>query len=49
MEADCTMTMAGSLMIDFKNGKVNPMVAIVIDNLKMKGDLRLAMKLQDFM
>ena len=49
MEADCTITMAGSLMEDLKNGKVNPMMAVMRGKLKIKGDQGLAMKLQAFM
>ena len=49
MEADCTITMAGSLMEDLKNGKVNPMMAVMSGKLKIKGDQGLAMKLQAFM
>ena len=49
MEADCTITMAGSLMEDLKNGKINPMMAVMSGKLKIKGDQGLAMKLQAFM
>ena len=49
MEADCTITMAGSLMEDLKNGKVNPMMPVMSGKLKIKGDQGLAMKLQAFM
>ena len=32
-----------------KNGKVNPMMAVMTGKLKIKGDTGLAMKLQSFM
>ena len=38
-----------SLMEDLKNGKVNPMMAVMSGKLKIKGDQGLAMKLQAFM
>jgi putative sterol carrier protein len=41
--------MKGSLMEDIKNGKVNPMMAVMTGKLKIKGDTGLAMKLQSFM
>ena len=34
---------------DLKNGKVNPMMAVMSGKLKIKGDQGLAMKLQAFM
>ena len=43
MEADCTITMAGSLMEDLKNGKVNPMMAVMSGKLKIKGDQGLSL------
>ena len=49
MESDCTIIMTGSLMEDLKNGKVNPMMAVMTGKLKIKGDTGLAMKLQSFM
>ena len=49
MESDCTIIMTGSLMADLKNGKVNPMMAVMTGKLKIKGDTGLAMKLQSFM
>ena len=49
MESDCTIIMKGSLMEDLKNGKVNPMMAVMTGKLKIKGDTGLAMKLQSFM
>ena len=49
LQQDCTITMAGSLMEDLKNGKVNPMMAVMSGKLKIKGDQGLAMKLQAFM
>lgn len=45
-EADCTITASGETIVKMRNGDLNPMMAVMMGKIKIKGDMTLAMKLQ---
>jgi len=47
--ADCTMTLDSGLMLDMFSGKANATTAFMMGKLKIKGDMRAAMKLEKLM
>ena len=48
-EAECTITMKADEFINLVNGKLNPQMAFMMGKLKIKGDMSLAMKLQNLL
>ncbi|MEM6378311.1 MAG: SCP2 sterol-binding domain-containing protein [Bacteroidota bacterium] len=45
-DADCTITTSVETLDGIRTGKVNPMMAVMTGKVKIKGDMSLAMKLQ---
>lgn len=45
-EADCTITTKADTLEAIRSGKQNPMMAVMTGKVKIKGDMGLAMKLQ---
>ena len=45
-EADCVIICSAETMAGLKSGDVNPMMAVMMGKVKIKGDMGLAMKLQ---
>lgn len=45
-EADCTITTSVDTLDAIRTGKQNPMMAVMTGKVKIKGDMGLAMKLQ---
>jgi putative sterol carrier protein len=45
-EADCTITTTAETLEALRQGKLNPMMAVMSGKVKIKGDMGLAMKLQ---
>ena len=48
-EADCTIITKLSHIEKLRKGELNPMMAMMTGKLKIKGDMSLAMKLQELM
>ena len=45
-DADCTISTTAEVLIDLKNGDLNPMMAVMGGKIKIGGDMGLAMKIQ---
>ena len=45
-EADCTITASSETIVKMRKGDLNPMMAVMMGKIKIKGDMTLAMKLQ---
>lgn len=45
-DADCVITTSVDTLDGIRTGKVNPMMAVMTGKVKIKGDMSLAMKLQ---
>jgi putative sterol carrier protein len=48
-EADCTITVSQSVLEQLRDGKLNPMMAVMGGQIKIAGDMGLAMKVQSLM
>jgi putative sterol carrier protein len=48
-DADCTISMSSENLLKMKNGDLNPMMAVMTGKIKIKGDMGLAMKLQNLL
>lgn len=48
-DAKCTITVAGKDILDIVSGKLNPQMAFMSGKLKIKGDMGLALKLQNIL
>ena len=48
-DADCTISTTAEVLIDLKNGDLNPMMAVMGGEIKISGDMGLAMKVQSLM
>ncbi|RME02887.1 MAG: sterol-binding protein [Deltaproteobacteria bacterium] len=48
-DAECTISMKSDDFINLVNGKLNPQMAFMMGKLKIKGDMSLAMKLQNLL
>lgn len=48
-EADCTITTTAAVLMDLKNGDLNPMMAVMGGKIKISGDMGLAMKVQSLL
>lgn len=48
-EADCVISTDMKTFEGLKAGKINPMMAVMMGKIKIKGDMGLAMKLQSFL
>lgn len=49
IDADCTIITKLEHLDKMRRGELNPMMAMMSGKLKIKGDMGLAMKLQEFM
>ena len=48
-EADCTISLTAEVLEKLRDGDINPMMAVMGGQIKIKGDMGLAMKVQSLM
>lgn len=48
-DADCTISTSLEVLLKLKNGEVNPMMAVMGGQIKISGDMGLAMKVQSLL
>ena len=48
-EADCTISLTAEVLEKLRDGEINPMMAVMGGQIKIKGDMGLAMKVQSLM
>jgi len=48
-QADCTIATTAEVLLDLKNGDLNPMMAVMGGKIKISGDMGLAMKVQSLL
>ena len=48
-EADCTIILTAEVLEKLRDGDINPMMAVMGGQIKIKGDMGLAMKVQSLM
>ena len=48
-EADCTISLTAEVLEKLRDGKINPMMAVMGGQIKISGDMGLAMKVQSLM
>ena len=48
-DADCTISTSLEVLLKLKNGEVNPMMAVMAGQIKISGDMGLAMKVQSLL
>jgi len=48
-EADCTISMTAEVLKKLRDGEINPMMAVMGGQIKISGDMGLAMKVQSLM
>ena len=48
-DAECTISMKMETFEKLKSGKLNPMMAMMTGKVKIKGDMGIAMKLQNYL
>jgi putative sterol carrier protein len=48
-EADCTLTLTAEVLQKLRDGDINPMMAVMGGQIKISGDMGLAMKVQSLM
>jgi putative sterol carrier protein len=48
-DADCTISTTLEVLLKLKNGEVNPMMAVMGGQIKISGDMGLAMKVQSLL
>ena len=49
LEADCTIVVSTEVLEKFRDGELNPMMAVMGGQIKITGDMGLAMKVQSLM
>ena len=49
LEADCTIIVSTEVLEKLRDGKINPMMAVMGGQIKISGDMGLAMKVQSLM
>ena len=49
LEADCTITVSTEVLEKLRDGALNPMMAVMGGQIKIDGDMGLAMKVQSLM
>lgn len=47
--ADCTISLTAEVLQKLRDGEINPMVAVMGGQIKISGDMGLAMKVQSLM
>ena len=48
-EADCTISLTAEVLQKLRDGDINPMMAVMGGQIKISGDMGLAMKVQSLM
>jgi putative sterol carrier protein len=48
-DADCTISTSLEVLLKLKNGDINPMMAVMGGQIKISGDMGLAMKVQSLL
>ena len=48
-EADCTISLTAEVLEKLRDGDINPMMAVMGGQIKISGDMGLAMKVQSLM
>ena len=48
-EADCTITVSTEVLEKLRDGELNPMMGVMSGQIKIEGDMGLAMKVQSLM
>ena len=48
-DADCTISTSLEVLLKLKNGEINPMMAVMGGQIKITGDMGLAMKVQSLL
>ena len=48
-EADCTVSLTAEVLQKLRDGDINPMMAVMGGQIKISGDMGLAMKVQSLM
>lgn len=48
-EADCTISLSAEVLQKLRDGDINPMMAVMGGQIKISGDMGLAMKVQSIM
>ena len=48
-EADCTISLTAEVLEKLRDGEINPMMAVMGGQIKISGDMGLAMKVQSLM
>jgi acyl-CoA dehydrogenase len=48
-EADCTISLTAEVLQKLRDGEINPMMAVMGGQIKISGDMGLAMKVQSLM
>jgi len=48
-EADCTISLTAEVLEKLRDGEINPMMAVMGGQIKITGDMGLAMKVQSLM
>ena len=48
-EADCTISLSAEVLEKLRDGEINPMMAVMGGQIKISGDMGLAMKVQSLM
>jgi putative sterol carrier protein len=48
-DADCTISTSLEVLLKLKNGEINPMMAVMGGQIKISGDMGLAMKVQSLL
>jgi len=48
-ESDCTISTSLEVLLKLKNGEINPMTAVMGGQIKITGDMGLAMKIQSLL
>ena len=48
-EADCTISLTAVVLEKLRDGEINPMMAVMGGQIKISGDMGLAMKVQSLM
>ena len=49
LESDCTITVSSEVLEKLRDGELNPMMAVMGGQIKIDGDMGLAMKVQSLM
>lgn len=48
-EAECTLSMQSDVFLQVASGKLNPQIAVIMQQIEIQGDMGLAMRLSELM